>query len=47
METSGNPLITSAPRGGGDTEATAPRTGPDPRRWWVLALLRGAFFMVR
>jgi EmrB/QacA subfamily drug resistance transporter len=27
-------------------EATAPRTGPDPRRWWALALLCGAFFMV-
>ena len=27
-------------------EATAPRTGPDPRRWWVLALLCGAFFIV-
>jgi MFS family permease len=46
METSGNPLITSAPRSGGEVEATAPRTGPDPRRWWALALLCGAFFMV-
>jgi EmrB/QacA subfamily drug resistance transporter len=27
-------------------EATTPRTGPDPRRWWALALLCGAFFMV-
>jgi EmrB/QacA subfamily drug resistance transporter len=27
-------------------EATAPPTGPDPRRWWALALLCGAFFMV-
>jgi EmrB/QacA subfamily drug resistance transporter len=27
-------------------EATAPRTGPDPRRWRALALLCGAFFMV-
>jgi EmrB/QacA subfamily drug resistance transporter len=27
-------------------EATVPRTGPDPRRWWALALLCGAFFMV-
>jgi EmrB/QacA subfamily drug resistance transporter len=41
METSGNPLITSAPRSGGDVLAT-----PDPRRWWALALLCGAFFMV-
>ena len=24
----------------------APRTEPDPRRWWALALLCGAFFMV-
>jgi MFS family permease len=46
METSGNPLTTSAPRSGGDMEATALRTGPDPRRWWALALLCGAFFMV-
>jgi EmrB/QacA subfamily drug resistance transporter len=35
-----NPLITSAPRGG-DVLNT-----PDPRRWWALALLCGAFFMV-
>jgi EmrB/QacA subfamily drug resistance transporter len=41
METSGNPLITSAPRSGGDVLIT-----PDPRRWWALALLCGAFFMV-
>jgi len=41
METSGNPLITSAPRSGGDVLNT-----PDPRRWWALALLCGAFFMV-
>ena len=41
METSGNPLITSAPRSGGDVLTT-----PDPRRWWALALLCGAFFMV-
>jgi EmrB/QacA subfamily drug resistance transporter len=41
METSGNPLITSAPRSGGDAVNT-----PDPRRWWALALLCGAFFMV-
>jgi EmrB/QacA subfamily drug resistance transporter len=41
METSGNPLITSAPRGGGDV-----LNAPDPRRWWALALLCGAFFMV-
>jgi EmrB/QacA subfamily drug resistance transporter len=41
METSGNPLITSAPRSGGDVPNT-----PDPRRWWALALLCGAFFMV-
>jgi MFS family permease len=27
-------------------EATAPQTAPDPRRWWALALLCGAFFMV-
>jgi EmrB/QacA subfamily drug resistance transporter len=46
METSGNPLIASAPRSGGAMEATAPRTGPDPHRWWALALLCGAFFMV-
>jgi EmrB/QacA subfamily drug resistance transporter len=36
-----NPLITSAPRSGGDVLNT-----PDPRRWWALALLCGAFFMV-
>ncbi len=36
-----NPLITSAPRRGGDVLNT-----PDPRRWWALALLCGAFFMV-
>src|SRR5262245_24177107 len=27
-------------------EPTAPGTEPDPRRWWALALLCGAFFMV-
>jgi EmrB/QacA subfamily drug resistance transporter len=27
-------------------EAAIPRTDPDPRRWWALALLCGAFFMV-
>jgi EmrB/QacA subfamily drug resistance transporter len=27
-------------------EATPTRTIPDPRRWWALALLCGAFFMV-
>jgi len=41
METSGNPLITSTPRSGGDVLNT-----PDPRRWRALALLCGAFFMV-
>jgi EmrB/QacA subfamily drug resistance transporter len=41
METSGNPLSTSAPRSGGDVP-----NPPDPRRWWALALLCGAFFMV-
>jgi EmrB/QacA subfamily drug resistance transporter len=41
METSDDPLITSAPRRGGDVLNT-----PDPRRWWALALLCGAFFMV-
>jgi EmrB/QacA subfamily drug resistance transporter len=41
METSGNPVITSAPRSGGDVLNTL-----DPRRWWALALLCGAFFMV-
>jgi hypothetical protein len=37
METSGNPLITSAPRHGGDVLHP-----PDARRWWALALLCGA-----
>src|SRR5262245_46733942 len=41
METSGNPVIKSAPRTRGDAVNTA-----DPRRWWALALLCGAFFMV-
>jgi EmrB/QacA subfamily drug resistance transporter len=41
METSGNPLSTSGPRSGGDV-----LNPPDPRRWWALALLCGAFFMV-
>jgi EmrB/QacA subfamily drug resistance transporter len=27
-------------------QATAAASGPDPRRWWALALLCGAFFMV-
>jgi EmrB/QacA subfamily drug resistance transporter len=27
-------------------QETAPRIEPDPRRWWALALLCGAFFMV-
>jgi EmrB/QacA subfamily drug resistance transporter len=27
-------------------QARAPQTAPDPRRWWALALLCGAFFMV-
>jgi MFS family permease len=36
-----NSLTTSAPRSGGDVLNT-----PDPRRWWALALLCGAFFMV-
>jgi MFS family permease len=27
-------------------EALAPQTAPDPRRWWALALLSAAFFMV-
>jgi EmrB/QacA subfamily drug resistance transporter len=27
-------------------QGIAPLTGPDPRRWWALALLCGAFFMV-
>jgi MFS family permease len=30
---------------GGDMATTLPTT-PDPRRWWALALLCGAFFMV-
>ena len=41
METSGTPLITSAHESGGDG-----LNPPDPRRWWALALLCGAFFMV-
>jgi EmrB/QacA subfamily drug resistance transporter len=41
METSDDSLITSAPRSGDDVLDT-----PDPRRWWALALLCGAFFMV-
>jgi EmrB/QacA subfamily drug resistance transporter len=41
METSGKPLITPPPRSEGDVLKT-----PDPRRWWALALLCGAFFMV-
>jgi EmrB/QacA subfamily drug resistance transporter len=41
METSGDPMITSARRSGGDVLNTL-----DPRRWWALALLCGAFFMV-
>jgi predicted MFS family arabinose efflux permease len=41
METVDNPLITSAPRSGGDV-----LNAPDPRRWQALALLCGAFFMV-
>jgi EmrB/QacA subfamily drug resistance transporter len=41
METSGNPPITSPPRSGADVAKP-----PDPRRWWALALLCGAFFMV-
>jgi EmrB/QacA subfamily drug resistance transporter len=41
MEKVDHPLITSAPRSGGDVLNT-----PDPRRWWALALLCGAFFMV-
>jgi EmrB/QacA subfamily drug resistance transporter len=41
METSDDPLMTSAPRSGGAVLNT-----PDPRRWWALALLCGAFFMV-
>jgi predicted MFS family arabinose efflux permease len=27
-------------------QASTFRTEPDPRRWWALALLCGAFFMV-
>ena len=27
-------------------QGLAPETAPDPRRWWALALLCGAFFMV-
>jgi EmrB/QacA subfamily drug resistance transporter len=27
-------------------QAIGPQSGPDPRRWWALALLCGAFFMV-
>ena len=41
METSGNTLITSAPRSEGDVLNT-----PDPQRWWARALLCGAFFKV-
>jgi EmrB/QacA subfamily drug resistance transporter len=41
MEMSGNPQSTSAPRSRGDV-----LNRPDPRRWWALALLCGAFFMV-
>src|SRR5258706_11130700 len=41
MATVDNPVITSAPRSGGDVLST-----PDPRRWRALALLCGAFFMV-
>jgi hypothetical protein len=41
METSDNQLTTSAVRTGSDVLNT-----PDPRRWWALALLCGAFFMV-
>jgi EmrB/QacA subfamily drug resistance transporter len=41
MEKVDNPLITSAPRTGDDV-----LNAPDPRRWWALALLCGAFFMV-
>ena len=36
-----NSLTTSAPRTGGDV-----LNAPDPRRWWALTLLCGAFFMV-
>jgi EmrB/QacA subfamily drug resistance transporter len=31
---------------GDPMQETAPRIEPDPRRWWALALLCGAFFMV-
>jgi EmrB/QacA subfamily drug resistance transporter len=41
MQTGANPPITSAPRRAADVPKT-----PDPRRWWALALLCGAFFMV-
>jgi EmrB/QacA subfamily drug resistance transporter len=41
METSGNPVVTSARRSGDDV-----LNRPDPRSWWALALLCGAFFMV-
>jgi EmrB/QacA subfamily drug resistance transporter len=41
VETTDDPLITSAPRSEGDELHT-----PDPQRWWALALLCGAFFMV-
>jgi MFS family permease len=34
------------PRDTTAVEALARRTTPDPRRWWELALLCGAFFMV-
>jgi EmrB/QacA subfamily drug resistance transporter len=37
----GTPMTTSAPLSGGDVLNT-----PDPKRWWALALLCGAFFMV-
>jgi EmrB/QacA subfamily drug resistance transporter len=40
-KSSGNPAITSAPRSRGDV-----LNRPDPRRWWALALLCGAFVMV-
>jgi EmrB/QacA subfamily drug resistance transporter len=36
-----NPVTTAAVRSGGDV-----LNAPDPRRWWALALLCGAFFMV-
>jgi EmrB/QacA subfamily drug resistance transporter len=41
METSDDRLIRSGPRSGGDVP-----NPPDSRRWWALALLCGAFFMV-